>query len=81
MSFLNKYVLNNDIILIKCSNATEINNLAKDLLKKRIINLIKYLAFEFQTIYSFLNVFSYITFRSGAAILTGLFFSLILEII
>ncbi len=39
--------------------------------------MIKYFAFEFQTIYSFLNVFSYITFRSGAAILTGLFFSLI----
>ncbi len=35
MSFLNKYVLNNDIILIKCSNATEINKLAKDLLKKK----------------------------------------------
>ena len=39
--------------------------------------MIKYLAFEFQTIFSFLNIFSYITFRSGAAILTGLFFSLI----
>ena len=39
--------------------------------------MIKYLAFEFQTIFSFLNIFSYITFRSGGAILTGLFFSLI----
>ncbi len=39
--------------------------------------MIKYLAFEYQTIFSFLNIFSYITFRSGASILTGLFFSLI----
>ena len=37
MKFLNKNVHNNDIILIKCSNSTEINKLAKDLLKKRII--------------------------------------------
>ena len=39
--------------------------------------MIKYLAFEYQSIFSFLNIFSYITFRSGGAILTGLFFSLI----
>ena len=39
--------------------------------------MIKYLAFEYQTLFSFLNIFSYITFRSGAAVLTGLFFSLI----
>ncbi len=39
--------------------------------------MIKYLAYEYQTIFSFLNIFSYITFRSGAAILTALFFSLI----
>tara|TARA_A100001011_G_C14316435_1_gene848197 strand:- start:55 stop:1143 length:1089 start_codon:yes stop_codon:yes gene_type:complete len=39
--------------------------------------LIKYLAFEYQSAFSFLNIFSYITFRSGAAILTGLLFSLI----
>ncbi len=39
--------------------------------------MIKYLAFEYQTIFSFLNIFSYITFRTGASILTGLFFSLI----
>ncbi len=39
--------------------------------------MIKYLAFEYQSIFSFLNIFSYITFRTGAAILTGLFFSLI----
>ncbi len=39
--------------------------------------MIKYLAFEYQSVFSFLNIFSYITFRSGASILTGLFFSLI----
>jgi len=39
--------------------------------------LIKYLAFEYQSLFSFLNIFSYITFRTGASILTGLFFSLI----
>ncbi len=39
--------------------------------------MIKYFAFEYQSVFSFLNIFSYITFRSGAAILTGLFFSLI----
>ncbi len=39
--------------------------------------MIKYLASEYQSLFSFLNVFSYITFRSGAAILTGLLFSLI----
>ncbi len=39
--------------------------------------MIKYFAFEYQSIFSFLNIFSYITFRTGASILTGLFFSLI----
>ncbi len=39
--------------------------------------MIKYLAFEYQSIFGFLNIFSYITFRTGASILTGLFFSLI----
>ena len=39
--------------------------------------MIKYLAFEYQSLFSFLNIFSYITFRAGASILTGLFFSLI----
>ena len=39
--------------------------------------MIKFFASEYQTIFSFLNIFSYITFRTGAAILTGLFFSLI----
>ncbi len=39
--------------------------------------MIKFLAFEYQSIFSFLNIFSYITFRAGAAVLTGLFFSLI----
>ena len=39
--------------------------------------MIKYFASEYQSIFSFLNIFSYITFRSGAAILTALFFSLI----
>ena len=34
MKFLEKHVHNNDIILIKCSNSTEINNFTKDLLKK-----------------------------------------------
>ncbi len=35
MKYLNKEVHNNDIILIKCSNSTEINALAKNLLKRR----------------------------------------------
>ena len=39
--------------------------------------MIKYLAYEYENIFSFLNIFSYITFRTGAAILTALFFSLI----
>ena len=39
--------------------------------------MIKYIAFEYQSLFSFLNIFSYITFRSGGAILTGLLFSLI----
>ena len=39
--------------------------------------MIKYLAFEYQSLFSFLNIFSYITFSAGASILTGLFFSLI----
>ena len=35
MNFLKKYILNNDIILIKCSNVTETNKLTKELLKKK----------------------------------------------
>ena len=34
MKFLNKNVHNNDIILIKCSNSTEINKFTSDLIKK-----------------------------------------------
>ena len=34
MKFLNKSIHNNDIIMIKCSNSTEINQFAKVLLKK-----------------------------------------------
>ncbi len=34
MNFLNKKIHNNDIILIKCSNATEINKFTKELLNK-----------------------------------------------
>ncbi len=34
MNFLNKKILNNDMILIKCSNSTEINKFATDLLNK-----------------------------------------------
>ena len=36
MEFLNKKIHNNDIILIKCSNSTEVNKFAKNLLKKVI---------------------------------------------
>jgi len=39
--------------------------------------LFKYIAQEFVTQYSFLNLFNFITFRVGASILTALFFSLI----
>ena len=39
--------------------------------------MIKFLAEEYVNQYSFLNLFNFITFRSGAAILTSLFFSLI----
>ncbi len=35
MKFLNKKVHKNDIIMIKCSNSTVINNFTKDILKKR----------------------------------------------
>ncbi len=36
MQFLNKHVHNNDFILIKCSNATEVNQFALELLKKEV---------------------------------------------
>ena len=39
--------------------------------------MFKFLAEEYVNVFSFLNLFSYITFRTGAAILTSLFFSLI----
>ncbi|PPR48450.1 MAG: Phospho-N-acetylmuramoyl-pentapeptide-transferase [Alphaproteobacteria bacterium MarineAlpha5_Bin5] len=39
--------------------------------------MIKLLAEEYLNLYSFLNLFNFITFRTGAAILTSLFFSLI----
>ena len=74
MQFLESKVHNNDIILIKCSNATEINEFAKKLLKLEI-DLIKYIAFEYQSLFSFLNIFSYITFRAGASI-SQVYFSL-----
>ena len=38
MKFINRNIHNDDIILIKCSNSTEINKLAKDLLKKGNLN-------------------------------------------
>ena len=36
-----------------------------------------YFSIEFTDVFNFLNLFNYITFRAGAAILTSLFFSLI----
>ena len=39
--------------------------------------MFNYLATEYTNIFSYFNLFNYITFRSGAAILTSLFFSLI----
>ena len=36
-----------------------------------------YLSNEFTNVFSYLNLFNYISFRTGAAILTSLFFSLI----
>ncbi len=39
--------------------------------------MIKYFANEYEILFSFLNIFNYITFRAGASILTALFFSLI----
>ena len=39
--------------------------------------MIKFLAEEYLNVFSFLNLFNFITFRTGAAILTSLFFSLI----
>ena len=39
--------------------------------------MFKFLAEEYVNFFTFLNLFSYITFRTGAAILTSLFFSLI----
>ncbi|MBK68813.1 MAG: phospho-N-acetylmuramoyl-pentapeptide-transferase [Legionellales bacterium] len=39
--------------------------------------MIKFLAEEYLSLFSFLNLFNFITFRTGAAILTSLFFSLI----
>ena len=39
--------------------------------------MFNYLATEFTYFFSYLNLFNYITFRTGGAILTSLFFSLI----
>ncbi len=39
--------------------------------------MFNYLATEYTNLFSYLNLFNYITFRTGAAILTSLFFSLI----
>ena len=39
--------------------------------------MFNYLATEFTDLFSYFNLFNYITFRSGAAVLTSLFFSLI----
>jgi len=39
--------------------------------------MFSYLATEFVNSFNFLNIFNYLTFRTGAAILTSLFFSLI----
>ena len=38
--------------------------------------MFNYLATEYTILFSYLNLFNYITFRTGAAILTSLFFSL-----
>ena len=39
--------------------------------------MFNYLAIEFTTVFNFLNIFNYISFRTGAAVLSSLFFSLI----
>ena len=47
MKFLEEKIHKDDIILIKCSNSTEVNKFVKLLLKRKI-DLIKYIAYEYQ---------------------------------
>ena len=39
MKYLNKNIHNNDIIMIKCSNSTQVNEFTKSILKKKVIKI------------------------------------------
>ena len=61
---------NNDYLMIKGSNATGLNTISKNLTKGKLMlfDLLTSLVDQ----YSFLNVFKYLTFRTGLSLMTSL---------
>ena len=63
-------IQNNDYLMIKGSNATGLNKISKNLTRGELMlfNLLT----SFIDQYSFLNVFKYLTFRTGLSLMTSL---------
>ena len=66
---LNNIIANNDYLMIKGSNATGLNNYSKRIIK---VNLCYLFFTSLIDQYSFLNVFKYLTFRTGLSVMTSL---------
>ena len=67
---LNDIIANNDYLMIKGSNATGLNNLSKKIIKGLLMLFHFFTSLVDQ--YSFLNVFKYLTFRTGLSVMTSL---------
>ena len=67
---LNNIIANNDYLMIKGSNATGLNYLTKKNYKGLLMLFHLFTSLIDQ--YSFLNVFKYLTFRTGLAVMTSL---------
>ena len=67
---------NNDCLMIKASNATGFNRIVKR--SKKVKLMLYQFLLNFVDIYGFLNVFKYLTFRTGLSVFTSLIIVLII---
>ena len=74
IDLINNNLNNNDYLMIKGSNSTGLNKLTNNL--KQEVPMLYELLLNYIDTFSFLNVFKYITFRTGLAFFTSLLIAL-----
>ena len=73
---INKDLNNNDYLMIKGSNSTGLHKITTNL--KQRIHMLYELILNYVETFTFLNVFKYITFRTGLAFFTSLLIALLI---